>query len=140
MSHAYTIVDNSALYYLTLQVVSWADIFTRKIYRDIIIDSLQYCQVNKGLEVYAYVIMSNHVHIILRASNDNLSAVLRDFKSYTSKQILQAIQEQRESRREWLLSIFRQAASKHKRNKSFQVWTHENRAIEVYSNKFIDQR
>ncbi len=58
----------------------WADIFTRKIYRDIVINSLKYCQENKGLEIYAFVIMSNHVHLLLRSSNGNLSGILRNFK------------------------------------------------------------
>jgi len=136
----YTIKDQEAAYYLTLQVVQWADLFTRKIYRDIVIDNLKYCQRKKGLEIYAFVIMSNHIHLLVKSEKGDLSAILRDFKSYTSKQIIQAIEETEESRRIWLLMIFRYAARQHKRNSKFQVWTHENRAIEVYSNKFIDQK
>ncbi len=59
MSQGYTIKDQEAAHYLALQVVQWVDVFTRKVYRDIIVDSLNYCQKEKGLEVYAYVIMSN---------------------------------------------------------------------------------
>ncbi len=135
MSQAYKITDQQAAYYLTLQVVQWVDIFTRKIYRDIIIDSLQFCQKNKGLEVYAYVIMSNHLHLLVRASNSNLSSILRDLKRHTSKKIIETIQNESESRREWLLMIFRYAAGKHSRNNEFQVWTHENHAEEIFSNR-----
>ena len=60
MSTGYKIVEQDALHYVTFQVVKWIDIFTRKVYRDIVIDSLKFCQANKGLEVYAFVIMSNH--------------------------------------------------------------------------------
>lgn len=140
MTQGYQIKDQEAAYYLTLQIVHWADIFTRKIYREIIIDSLNYCQKEKGLEIYAYVIMSNHVHLLARSGNGNLSDIIRDFKRHTSKHIIKAIEETEESRREWLLMIFRYAARKHKRNNKYQVWTHENRAIEVYSNKFIEQK
>ena len=61
MSTGYQIEDQSALYYLTLQVVDWVDVFTRPIYRDIAIDSLRYCQQNRGLQIFGYVIMSNHI-------------------------------------------------------------------------------
>jgi len=140
MSTGYQIKDQEAAYYLTLQIVHWADIFTRKIYRDIVIDSLRYCQENKGLEIYAYVIMSNHIHLLARGVNNNLSDILRDFKRHTSKRIIEAVQQKEESRREWMLMIFRYAARKHKRNNTYQVWTHENRAVEVFSNKFIEQK
>ena len=111
MSQGYQIKDQSAAHYITLQVVEWADIFTRKIYRDIVISSLKYCQKEKGLEIYAYVIMSNHIHLLVRSSKDDLSGTIRDFKSYTSKEIIKAVLENSESRRDWLLMIFKYAAS-----------------------------
>ncbi len=140
MSQGYQIKDQSALYYLTLQIVQWADIFTRKIYRDIVIDSFRYCQQNKGLEIYAYVIMSNHIHLLVRSENGNLSDVVRDLKRHTSKRIIEAVEQEGESRKEWLLMIFRYAARKHKRNNTYQVWTHENHAEEIFSNSFIEQK
>lgn len=140
MSHGYQIKNQSALHYLTIQVVQWVDIFTRHIYRDIVIDSLQYCQQNKGLEIYAYVIMSNHIHLLAKSVNDNLSDIIRDFKRHTSKGIIDAIEKGSESRREWLLMIFRYAAKGHKRNNDYQVWTHENHAEEIFSNDFIEQK
>ncbi len=39
-----------------------------------------------------------------------------------------------------MLMVFRYSARKHKRNNTYQFWTHESRAIEVYSNKFIEQK
>lgn len=62
MPTGFQIKEQHALHYLTLQVVYWVDIFTRKTYRDIVIESLRYCQEEKGLEIYAFVIISNHVH------------------------------------------------------------------------------
>jgi len=140
MSTGYQIVNQGAAHFLTLQVVLWADIFTRKKHRDIVIDSLKFCQKEKGLEIYAYVIMSNHVHFLCRAINENLSDVIRDMKRHTSKKIVEAILAGDESRKDWLLMIFRFAARKHSRNNEYQLWTHENHAIEVFSNKFIKQK
>ena len=106
MPTGYQIQDQERPYYLTLQVVEWVDIFTRKAYRDIIVDSLNFCIAHKQFEVYGYVIMSNHVHLIARSGNSNLSGTLRDFKSFTSKEILKSIESGTESRDTWMLSIF----------------------------------
>jgi len=69
-----------------------------------------------------------------------LSSIVRDLKRFTSKKILKAIEEEPEGRREVVLKHFRDAASKHVRNKEFQVWMHHNHPIELSSNKFIRQR
>ena len=79
MSTAYKI-SGDGLYYLTFQIVGWVDIFTRKIYRDIVIESLQYCRQHKGLYLYAYVIMSNHMHLLALSETGDLSGIIRDFK------------------------------------------------------------
>ena len=73
MSTGYQIKEQEELHYVTLQIVKWIDIFTRQIYRDIIIENLRFCQMNKGLEIYAYVIMSNHVNLLIRSSIGKLS-------------------------------------------------------------------
>ena len=61
--------------------MGWVDIFTRKECKDIIVDSLKYCNSNKGLSIHAYVIMSNHIHLIVSAREGSwgLSGIIRDF-------------------------------------------------------------
>jgi REP element-mobilizing transposase RayT len=87
MFEAYKIKDQNGMCFLTLQIVNWIDIFTRKIYRDVIINSFIYSINNKGLDVFAYVIMSNHIHLLCKSNTDDLSGKIRDIKSFTSKQI-----------------------------------------------------
>ena len=90
-------------YYLTLTIEEWIDVFSRPVYKHIIVDSLNYCIANKGLEVYCWCLMSNHLHLVACASEDgNLSDILRDFKKFTSKAIIEAIKEVPESRRDCL--------------------------------------
>jgi REP element-mobilizing transposase RayT len=84
--------------------------------------------------------MSNHIHIILRSSNNNLSNTIRDFKRHTSKAIISHIENNNESRKKWMLNVFKFEASKHKRNDEYQVWTHENHAEILYSNEFIAEK
>ncbi|MCC7520211.1 MAG: transposase [Flavobacteriaceae bacterium] len=137
MSKVYTISDQEKPYFITATVVDWVDIFTRKIYRDIIIESLTYNIEKKGLIIYAYVIMSNHIHLIIQAKDGNLSDILRDFKKHTSKAILNAIIQEPESRKEWMLERFSKAKESHQRNSNFQFWQYGNHAEEIYSQSFF---
>jgi REP element-mobilizing transposase RayT len=140
MSTGYQIKDQEALHFLTFQIVDWVDIFTRKIYKDIIIDSFKYSIEHKGLQIFAYVIMTNHVHLIAHNSNSCLSGCVRDLKKFTSKKIVATIFDISESRKEWIINRFKFNASHYKGNKSFQVWTHENHAIQLFSNEFIKEK
>ena len=140
MPTGYQITRQDGLYYVTFQVIDWVDIFTRQCYRDVAIESLDYCRRTKGLRINAYVIMSNHIHAIISGQEANLSDVVRDFKRYTATQILKQIEEGTESRKDWMLKRFEFAAKRHKRNSRYQLWTHENHAIELESHKFIMQK
>ena len=140
MDKAYQIQNQEAAYFFTFQIVGWADIFSRQIYRDIITDSLTYCRKNKGLELFAYVIMTNHVHTIMRSKNGQLSDLVRDFKKHTSKEILATIGNIKESRKEWLEMVFRYHARFNKRAGEKQLWTHENHAIELSNNDMINSK
>jgi REP element-mobilizing transposase RayT len=140
LTTGYRIEDQSALYFLTLQVVDWIDVFTRQRYRDIFLDSLRYCQQKKDLQIFAYVIMSNHVHLIVNSPMGGLSATIGDLKKFTSKAIISSINEEVESRRDWMLGLFKKNADQHQRNTEFQFWTHENHAVVLYSNKFIEEK
>lgn len=140
MPTAFQVNNQSGLYFLTLQVIDWVDIFTRKIYRDIVIDSFRFCMEHKGLCIHSYVIMSNHIHMIASSHQDQLSNTIRDFKRHTATQILKNINSPKESRRRWMLQRFDLAAQKQKRNKQYQFWTHENHAVELVSRKFILQK
>ena len=125
-------------YYITMTVVGWLDVFTRKNHRDILIESLKYCQKEKGLIIYAYVIMSNHIHMIVQTNEPHqIKDTIRDFKKFTSKKILFQIQNEPESRREWMLKIFEDEAEQSKKHKTYKFWQVGNHAIEVFTEKFI---
>ena len=106
MDTGYKIRNPFGLYFLTFTVVDWVDIFTRKVYRDILIDSLDYCRNNKGLSIWAYVIMTNHMHTILSTQNGKLPTVVRDYKRFTATSIVKAIDSVNESRGDWMLKRF----------------------------------
>ena len=111
MSRKFKIRDQEAVYFVTFTIIQWLDVFIRQEYRDVFLDSIRYCQKNKGLEVYAYCVMSSHVHMIVaRHGKQNLEHIIRDIKKYTSSKIIEAINNNpQESRRELLMWLFERA-------------------------------
>jgi putative transposase len=139
MSRRYKTYEGG-LFFVTLTVVGWIDVFTRREYCDCLVQNLKYCQEKKGLQLYAYCIMSSHVHLVAAAETGLLNFLLRDFKSYTAKQLLQQIADNpQESRKEWLLFLFRHFA-KNKANTLNQFWQHHNHPIDLTSHTMIDQK
>lgn len=140
MSYSYQIREGSIPHFLTFQVVNWVDVFSRQEYRDLFIQSLCFCTKEKALTVYAWCIMTNHVHVVFQAPDNKLSSIVRDLKSYTAKKILEHIQVENESRRTWLLLQFKYAAQRNKRAAAFQFWTHNNHAVVLETNESLDSR
>jgi REP element-mobilizing transposase RayT len=141
MSTKYKATTTEEAYFITITTMGWVDIFTRLNQKQIIIQALQYCQVQKGLEIYGYCIMHSHIHLLCKATNGFiLSDVMRDFKKYTSKKIIQTIIEEPESRREWMLDYFKKACEHLKREQQYKIWQNGYHAEHIYSNKFIKQK
>ena len=132
----YKIRDQQGIFFITFAVVQWIDVFTRREYADIVIESMHYCIQHKALKVHAWCIMSNHVHLIV-STNDNLSDILRDFKKFTSKAIIEAIKNNdTESRKNWMLWIFKKAGEKNSRNQDYQFWVQDNHPIQLQTIDF----
>ncbi len=142
MSRNYKFHNPEGLYFVSFAVVYWLDVFTRNEYKDILVESLEYCQLQKGMEIIAWCIMTNHVHLIFRTvKGQHPSLLLGDFKRFTSKEIVKAIQENpKESRKEFLLEKFKNAAQKSSNVNKYQFWRHDNNPIELWSNKVIKEK
>jgi putative transposase len=132
--------NTDAPYFLSLSVVGWIDVFTRSTYADELITNLNYCQSNKGLEVYAYVIMPSHLHLIARRNEGSLNELMREFKSYMAKRILHLIENNpQESRKIWLLYLFRYYARHQKQNAHYQFWQKTSHPIALFSPAVLQQ-
>lgn len=138
----YQIKEQYAVHFITFAVVQWVDVFTRKQYADILVESLNYCQFHKGLKIHAWCIMPNHVHLILSTNGSNaLSDVLRDLKKFSSRKIVEAIEaDTRESRKRWMLWIFKSAGEKNKRNKDCQFWQQDNHPVECDTAEILQSK
>ncbi len=136
MPHAFQIHKQDAAYFLTLTAVEWADVFLRREHKQILCDSLNFCVNVKGLEIFAYVIMTSHVHLIARAKEGNLSEIIRDFKKFTSAMLLRDLRSSTESRRGWMLDLFKEGGRKQKKKSTMQIWQYNNHALEVFGPQF----
>ena len=138
----YKIRNKEGIYFVTFAVIEWIDVFTRREYADIIIESLNYCRENKGLRIHAWCLMSNHMHLIISAKQGyDLSDILRDFKKYTSRRIIHLIETNKhESRRNWMLWIFKSAGKRNKKNTTYQFWRQNNQPKEMVTNAFSDEK
>ena len=133
--------NKKEIHFVTFAVVEWVDVFTRKEYRDILLESLRFCQENKGLLLYAWCVMSNHVHLMASSKTLDFSGTLRDFKKFTGKQVIDAIiKNEQESRKEWMLEIFREAGQNNSRTTNYQFCRQDNQPKECYSQKFTVQK
>ena len=140
-SEQYFVRNENEMYFITSTIVEWVDVFTRPVYKNIIVDSLRYCQEHKGLDIYAWVLMSNHLHAIVSAREGyKLSDILRDFKKFTSKRIIDAIKEEPESRRDWLLYRFEYAGKFRTNIENYKVWQDGNHAKECFLPNFTIEK
>jgi len=132
--------DTDHPYFITL-TVGWIDVFIRNEYCDEIVKNLEYCRKHKGLKIYAYCIMGSHIHMIVQHENGKLPAVIRDFKSYTAKRLLEMITENRqESRKEWMLHLFRYYANTSSQNSEYVFWQKTNHPTQLFTSKVFDQK
>lgn len=141
MSTKYKATEIEKAYFITITTVGWVDIFTRLNQKYVIINALKHCQENKGLTIFAYCLMHSHLHLFCRAdSNFYLSEIMRDFKKFTSKKIIQTILEEPESRREWLIDYFKKSCEHLSRPQNYKVWQDGYHAEEVFSNQWIKEK
>ena len=116
----------------------WIPVFQDDAYFRIIIDSLKHCIKHKGLCLHGYVIMPTHLHLV--TSNDlstTLSNIMRDFKHFTSSEIVRALINDRKS---YWLSLFSQAAQKRSTYQKYKVWQDEYHPVGLKSEKWFVQK
>ena len=125
------------MHFITLTIIEWIDIFTKPEYFQVIIDSLKYCRKNKGFKLYEYVIMTNHIHLIVRAKEGHkLSQIISDFKKYTTREILSLLEK---DNRRYILNLFKNSFAK-KIGYEKQIWQRENYPEVIMSDKFLREK
>lgn len=142
MAFKYAVRDPLDIYFITTTIVKWIDIFTRTDYSHIIVNSLNHCIASKGLRVHAWCLMTNHLHLLASVSDERtgIPDIMRDFKKFTSKKIIETIGLINESRQDWLLDKFEFAGRYNPKIKDYKVWQDGYHPEACVSNDFLQQK
>jgi len=109
--------------YLTFNVVDWIDVFIRPTYKQIIVDTLNSCIEAKRVTIYAWCLMTNHLHLVARAADGaGLAMIEKEFKKITTTKILEAIDIEPDLRRSWMLQRFEHFSQSLRKIEKFQLW------------------
>jgi putative transposase len=135
MRTRYTIRETGVPYFITCTVVKWLPIFTRKPYFDLLLDALQFCRQHKGLKIYAFAILDNHLHLVV--AGDKLADIIRDFKSYTAKRLLARLEQDQKT---WVLNQFQYYKQPAKTKSDYQVWQEGFHPQQIVSEEMLQQK
>lgn len=117
------LIPREACYFLTFNVVDKIDVFVRPTYKQVIADALNYFITTQGLVVYSWCLMSSHLHLLIRSSAEDTPALFeRDFKKYTTPEILKAIEVEMDFRRGWMMQRFEEFSKSLRRIEKFHLW------------------
>lgn len=141
MATRYRFGENHIPHFVTFAVVNWIDALSRPTAKDILVESLKFSIENKGLLLHAWVLMNNHVHLII-STKDNMKPedIMRDIKKFTATQIIKEIDKPEESRRNWMMWLFKEAGRKNSNNTYYQFWQQDNHPIALPSQDIALQK
>ncbi len=135
MRTRYKINDTDQVYFITFTTIEWIPVFTRKSYIDILINSWIFCRNNKGLKLFSYAILDNHLHLVVSANN--LSDIIKDLKRHTAREIINLAQKENKT---WLLNQFKFHKKTYKANSDYQVWQEGFHPKQITSETMLRQK
>jgi REP element-mobilizing transposase RayT len=144
MSSKYKFGDERHIHFVTFTVVHWIDFFIREEYRSVLIESIKFCQREKGLHLYGYCIMTSHIHLLISCDGVNsLESIVRDMKSFTSqcfRKLLVSDGNNYESRKSWMLWMMNRSGDKRKGDIQYRFWQAGNHTVEIWTDEVFHQK
>ena len=137
MKSRYKILNNDdSLYFLTLNVLLKIPVFTNSSFMDIIINNLKFYRNNQQLKIFSFVIMDNHIHLIA-SHKENLSKVIRNFKSFTAKELIAQLKK---DSRSWILNLLKENKADYKTDSIYQFWQEGNHPKQIQNVEMFNQK
>ncbi len=130
----YKIIDPKLPHFITCTVLHWIPVFTRPATVGILLDSLQFLMAD-GLKVYAYVILENHLHLVVQS--EQLDRDIARFKSYTAKQLIAYLSENKVSQILEQLAFYKKV---HKKDNAYQFWQEGCHPEWIQNNEMMQQK
>ena len=131
----YKIRDTHYPYFITATIVEWLPLFTDPKVVQFILDSMLFMQEQKRIVIYAYVIMENHLHMIL--SSPHLSSELGKFKSFTARQIIDFLEN---NNYHPILDKLRNYKLAFKTDRTYQCWQEGSHPKQISSREMMIQK
>jgi REP element-mobilizing transposase RayT len=131
----YKIYEPTHPHFITCTILHWIPIFTNQESVNIVLDSLKFLQKSDNLKIYSYVILENHLHMII--SSDDISKTLKKFKSFTAREIVKLLQEKNIKTILDQLAFYKKA---HKKDTQYQVWQEGNQPKLIKDDKMMIER
>ena len=131
----YKIYEPTHPHFITCTILHWIPIFTRTQTTDIIFASLKYLQKNDNLKIHAYVILENHLHLVVQS--DDIAKSMAKFKSFTAREIINYLKEQNAKSILEQLAFYKKA---HKVDREFQLWQEGIQPKLIQSDKMMIER
>ena len=131
----YKIYNSDYPHFLTMTIVDWLPLFINPDVAEIVLDSLRYLQKEKNANLYAYVLMENHLHVIVQS--DNLSEAIQTFKSYTARTIIDYFTERKNI---VTLEKLRYNKRKHKTKSAYQLWQEGSHPEEITTDDMMHKK
>jgi putative transposase len=123
LSNEKPMIPMDSCYFLTLNTVDKIDVFTRPAYKQVVADALNYFVDTQGLSIYAWCLMTSHLHLIVRTKDASAPAYFeRDFKKFTTPAVLKTIEMEMDFRRDWMLRHFEEYRQSLQRKEKFHLW------------------
>ena len=116
-------------YFITLNTVDWVDVFIRPVYKQVIVHTLNHFIDSKGLAVYAWSLMTNHLHLLVQSRPGfEFTETIHQFGNFTNQKILEALETEPSSRREWMLARFQHFYGS---SRDFSIWQNTGKRVLV---------
>jgi REP element-mobilizing transposase RayT len=131
----YRIFEQEYPYFLTATVVAWLPVFAHAPFVDIVLDSWRFLQRERGVRIFGYVILENHLHWI--ASATDLSEQVGRFKSFTARRIIDEMGRRGFST---LLEELRYFKLRHKIDQSHQLWQEGSHPQQIQNEEMMLQK
>ncbi len=131
----YRIFETEYPYFMTCTIVAWLPVFTRPETVDVVLDSWRFLQRERDFKLFGYVILENHLHLI--ASAPELPAVMRSFKSFTARRLIELLEQHGA---ETLLRQMRANKLRHKKESEYQVWQEGSHPTQIQNDEMMWQK
>jgi REP element-mobilizing transposase RayT len=131
----YQFLEQNCPHFLTSTVAAWIPIFAHPWAVDIVLESWRFLQRERGVRLFGYVVLENHLHWL--AAAEQLAARVREFKSYTARRIIDELLARR--KREWLADL-RRGKQRHKNKQVFQLWQEGSHPQQIQGEAMMVQK